>query len=71
MLISFARKCQENSITPEKFNEIIKIMEERDENYRENPFAKMTDTMQKEEAAKTEEIDNEKVATENTEETNN
>lgn len=27
MLISFARKCQENSITPEKFNEIIKIME--------------------------------------------
>ena len=27
MLISFARKCQENSITPEKFNKIIKIME--------------------------------------------
>lgn len=27
MLISFARKCQQNSITPEKFNEIIKMME--------------------------------------------
>ena len=27
MLISFARKCQENSITPEKFKKIIEIME--------------------------------------------
>ncbi len=27
MLISFARKCKENDITPEKYNEIIKIME--------------------------------------------
>ena len=27
MLISFARKCQENDLTPEKFAQILKIME--------------------------------------------
>lgn len=31
MLISFARKCQENYITPEKFDKIIKIMEGKDD----------------------------------------
>lgn len=27
MLISFARRCKDNDITPEKYNEIIKILE--------------------------------------------
>ena len=57
-------------------NEIMKIMEARDENYRDNPFYKMTEKMENEEGvAKSENVENSvenptEIATENSESVN-
>ena len=57
-------------------NEIMKIMEARDENYRDNPFYKMTEKMENEEGvAKSENVENSvenptEIATENSDSVN-